>query len=62
MAVIKNIGDSLPSFSAYKYENKQDVEYLGVNGIYVTLDNVTVYSSLDESGLTFEDLLPGIRE
>ena len=54
--VTKTVGETFPAFMAYKKNGGDEIEYLGYQGLYLTLDNVKVYSNFSESGLSEENL------
>ena len=51
-----SVGETLPAFVECKYDDTGETFYIRNNGLYLTLDNVEVYNSFEESGLSKENL------
>ncbi|MBE6731811.1 MAG: hypothetical protein E7564_09000 [Ruminococcaceae bacterium] len=54
--VSKTVGGTFPAFIEYEYNTSGETGFLGQEGLYLTLDNVEVYNSFNESGVDRDKL------
>ncbi len=53
--VIKSVGETISDYVVFSFPESDTTDENGVNGLYYTLNKVTVYDSITSAGLSYDD-------